>query len=201
MSRRKFKPQEPRSIKNRLASNKPQPSESYAKLLVPTLGLSFSSGVLLLWAFQYPVVRSGVAGDFVYTALITTLLLNIFITPLISKYLVDKSHNKFKTTLFATLLFDFFIGAAIVSGLTIANAVLDEGIERSRKAYVVNKYRGGRSKSKATYKFVVSDWNKPDDLYEMSVNRDFYESKKIGEPLFFTTKPGALGHEWILRIE
>lgn len=159
---------------------------------------------VMLCADFYPLVRSRrpeVPADWLFPALLITVLLVGISPPLLHYVLRSETTNKPKASAILTgiLLAGIVAWLSVGSILTIINGAFDQSVEQTHNATVISKYiSSGRSKS---YFLVFPDWDKRAVLRDVHVTRDFYERKPVKSSILITTKAGALGQEWIARIE
>jgi hypothetical protein len=94
---------------------------------------------------------------------------------------------------------------SIIGGLTLGvglslflNCAGDTGPMRTYRTTVLEKkHRTGKG---GYYRFVLTDWKRPDSQITLFVTCDLYDSLHVGQSVPIRTKAGGLGYEWIVEM-
>ena len=93
-----------------------------------------------------------------------------------------------------------FIFAGIGGEMTL-NGLLDKSQASVHQAKVINKYYS-KKKNNHSYYAVVESWRTDHYSEKIKVNSHFYQKLQPGQStMVITTKPGALGFEWLVDYQ
>ncbi|MBI5537331.1 MAG: hypothetical protein HY898_31705 [Deltaproteobacteria bacterium] len=83
--------------------------------------------------------------------------------------------------------------------LLTVNGLPDAATPEVRKVEILRKYTSG-SRSR-TYYTTVRSWRKGESTLDIDVGSSLYHDAREGGVLVVRTKPGLLGHEWVVSLE
>ena len=94
------------------------------------------------------------------------------------------------------ILVSFMTFWGTITGLGLVNELFDRSSTRNFFVSVVDKKVSGGKGS--TYFLVVQDWKNSTQTIRLKVTRFHYSVQRVGTKVEIITKPGLLGHEWIV---
>jgi hypothetical protein len=120
-----------------------------------------------------------------------------FMLPLIA-LLVRGRSNSFRYFLISGSL---LLGSMPFNGIAVAigvNGALDEGAPVEHVLHIKSKYA---LETSGEYHVQTTDWRAEASTIELSVDEDFYNLVKRGDPVLVKVGPGRLGWPWFIGIQ